>query len=184
MAETGDRFLDLRAGQILKIDLVLLRCQKDHAPGVGHEDGGAWVTVMGVDIFDGHVVGAVLDDQFAQVIVQLLKAMLDWFLTGQFDDAGFEQCRLDGSVGRFNHGISSDPQSRIDPEHSLHGAQHTRRTGDRNSYDSLLCTLCSRALLCSFAQRYQHYDYGHRDQGQDEHVRDLAQGKRAGQQQG
>ena len=67
--------------------IVLLGAQQYHASGVCHQYGSAWMLVVCVELFNGHLVRPQPFDQFCQFRVELGYPLFQGLLCVQPDDA-------------------------------------------------------------------------------------------------
>ena len=94
VAIPGDGFFDLGGGQVDDGESAALGTQEDDAAGVGHEDSGSGMSVVGVEFFDGDDVGGALFKQIVEVLLELGESLFEAEPGVEPDDAGFDEARV------------------------------------------------------------------------------------------
>ena len=110
-AGAGEAFLDAGGGEVEDGDGLLGGGEEENAAGVAHEDGGAGVAVVGVEFFDGHLVGAVFLEQFGDVVVELLETLGERQVGVGAEDTGVDH----GGVGTLigDDGIAAGAEAGV-----------------------------------------------------------------------
>jgi hypothetical protein len=113
VAMANDGLFDPVGGELIDAEAAPLSDEKDNAAGVAHEDGGAGVAIVGVELFDGADVGFVFVDEALEFRFEFKEAMGDGRLVAQANDAagdegGVEEFPIDDTVaGESKAGIDS-----------------------------------------------------------------------------
>jgi hypothetical protein len=98
--------------------------EEDDASGVGHEDGGARVGVVGVEHLDGDDLGADFGEDFGEFAFEFDEAGGDWELGVEADDACVEEVGGAGDAAILDGTVTGDAETGIDAE-DAHGGSVT-----------------------------------------------------------
>jgi hypothetical protein len=112
VAVAGYRLLDTVGGEFFDSDFSFLGGEEDDAAGVGHEDRGARVIVMGVKLLNGTEVGSGFVEEGFEFGVKFHEAFGDGRFGAQADDAAVDQPRV--RAGEVDCAIACEMEARVD----------------------------------------------------------------------
>lgn len=134
VASAGDRLLDAVGGEFDELEPVALGDEEDDAAGVAHEDGGAGVGVMGVDLLDGADLRAMFADDFLEFAFELDEALGDGLFAPEADDAAIDEPWAEEMP--VDDAVAGEEQAGIDAK-DTHGGSIAGwgRTGEARALD-------------------------------------------------
>ncbi len=94
----GEGLFDAVGGVLLDLEGVAGGDEEDYAAGVAHEDGGARVGVMGIELLDGADLGFVFLDQGVEFVFEFDEALGEGGFFGEADDTAVDEDGFYGAV--------------------------------------------------------------------------------------